>query len=145
MGKPKKEGLIKGTRMQEVKFPQHIYLLRRGGKMLLGQVAEKLGLRDCTSIGNYNEEVTGGYCSDMLSDVMAKAKKNNLWFTIHTHINIVAAALVVEVAGVVITGGREPEEKTLLKAREESVPIFQTDLSTFEIAGKFYKIFEGQQ
>lgn len=112
--------------------------------MILREVAEKLGLINCTGSINLDEEVTGGYCSDMLSDVMAKARKGNLWFTIHTHINIVAAALVVEVAGVVITGGREPEEKVLIRAKEEGVPIFCTEQSTFEVAGKLYLYLSNQ-
>lgn len=82
--------------------------------------------------------VTGAYCSDLLSDVMANAKKGDLWITLQTHQNIVAVASLAELAGIVITRGAVPDPDTIAKAEKESVPILTSPLPSFEVAGKLY-------
>lgn len=85
-------------------------------------------------------EVTGGYAGDLLSDVLANSKKGNLWITLQIHQNIIAVASSKELAGIIIVNGRKPEEETLKKAKEERIPILISDLFTFEIAGRLYEI-----
>lgn len=87
-----------------------------------------------------HEEVTGGYASDLLSDVIAHSRKGNIWITIQTHPNIVAVATMKELAGIILTGGREPDADTIKKAEEEGMPILISPLLTFELVGKLYKI-----
>jgi predicted transcriptional regulator len=93
-----------------------------------------------TSTEDLDHEVTGGYSSDLLSDVMANAKDGNLWITLQTHNNIVAVAVLRNLAGIVLVNGREPEEGTLAKANEEKIPILTTTSSTYEIVGKLYEL-----
>ncbi len=112
--------------------------------MTLKEVIRRLSLKVCTDLWN-DAEVTGGYCSDMLSDVLAWARKGDLWFTVHTHVNIVPAGLVAGVAGIVVTGGRRPEAGTLKKAKEEGIVILQTERSSFEIAGELYCLLKKQK
>jgi Fe-S-cluster-containing hydrogenase component 2 len=85
-----------------------------------------------------HEQVRGGYASDLLSDVMANARVGDLWVTLQRHANIVAVAAVREVAGIVLVGGREPEEPALARAEEEGVPIVVTPLPTFEVIGRLH-------
>lgn len=82
--------------------------------------------------------VTGAYCSDLLSDVMANAKKGDLWITLQTHQNIVAVASLAELAGIVITRGAAPDPDTVAKAEKENIPILTSPLPSFEVAGKLY-------
>lgn len=82
--------------------------------------------------------VTGAYCSDLLSDVMANAKKGDLWITLQTHQNIVAVASLVELAGILITRGAIPDPDTIAKAEKENIPVLTTPLPAFEAAGKLY-------
>ena len=93
-----------------------------------------------TSSEDLDRKVTGGYSSDLLSDVMANAKDGNLWITLQTHNNIVAVALLKNLAGIVLVNGREPDEGTLAKANEEDIPIMTTTWSTFEVVGKLYEL-----
>jgi predicted transcriptional regulator len=86
------------------------------------------------------EEVTGGYASDLLSDVIAHSQKGNIWVTIQTHPNIVAVATMKELSGIILTGGREPDADTIQKAEEEGIPILVSPLLTFELAGRLYQI-----
>ena len=43
---------------------------------------------------NLNGDITGVYCSDLLSNVMGQAKPGMLWVTMQAHPNIVAVAWV---------------------------------------------------
>jgi predicted transcriptional regulator len=102
-------------------------------------IAKFFGLETRAGKDHLNEEVTGGYASDLLSDVIAHSRKGNLWMTIQTHPNIVAVATMKELAGIILTGGREPDPETLRKAEEEGIPILVSQVFTFELAGRLYQ------
>ena len=73
----------------------------------------------------------GGYASDLLSDVMANSGKGDIWVTMQKHVNIVAVATLNELAGIVLVNGRQPEQATVDRAREERIPIICTGASGF--------------
>ena len=104
----------------------------------LKDIVEKLNLKIVS--GDLNKEVSGGYSSDLLSDVIANAEKDNIWITLQIHVNIVAVANLKELAGIILVNGRQPEEATLNKAKQENILIMLTELSTFEIVGKLYEL-----
>lgn len=108
--------------------------------MKLSEVTEKLELKVKTASDKLDVEVTGGYASDLLSDVMANARQGNIWVTLQTHQNVVAVAVLRDLSGIIIVNGREPEEETLKKAEEEKIPIMVTELPTFELVGRLYKL-----
>ncbi len=105
--------------------------------MTVEQIIQQLGL-DVKAADQFSTEVTGGYSGDLISAVMANAKEGNVWVTWHVHPNIVAAALVVKLAAIIIVSGREPEQETIQKAREEGMPILVSKLPAFEIIGRLH-------
>lgn len=107
--------------------------------MTLDQIVREMHLSVKSCGGSLSREVVGAYAGDLLSDVMAHAEKGFLWITLQIHQNIVAVALVKELAGVVIVNNRQPDAGTLSKAEEERVPILVTDLAAFDIVGKLYE------
>ncbi|HHV79682.1 MAG TPA: serine kinase [Firmicutes bacterium] len=107
--------------------------------MTVNDVCEKLRLSMCTK-GGGERPVSGGYCSDLLSDVLANAKPGDLWITIQTHVNVVAVASLIGVAGVIITGGKKPEAATVTKAEQEGVPLMVSEARSFETAGRLYEL-----
>jgi predicted transcriptional regulator len=102
-------------------------------------IAKFLGLETRAGKDHLDGEVAGGYAGDLLSDVIAHGQKGYIWITIQTHPNIVAVATMKELAGIVLTGGREPDPETLRKAEEEGIPILVSRLFTFELAGRLYQ------
>ncbi len=108
--------------------------------MKLEEIVKKLSLVVRCAAHNLNTQVSGGYASDLLSDVIANSKKDNIWITLQIHQNIVAVASLKELAGIIIVNGREPEEETLRKAEEENIPMMLTKLPAFEIVGRLYKL-----
>jgi hypothetical protein len=104
----------------------------------LTELVEKLDLGVRSAKGNLEREVTGGYASDLLSDVLAHGKEGDLWVTLQIHQNIVAVASMKDLAGIVLVNGREPEQETIEKAEAENVAIMVTDMPTFELVGRLY-------
>lgn len=107
--------------------------------MLLESIAQELGLKARTEFGA-GAEVTSGYASDLLSEVLANGKGGALWVTNHKHVNIIGVAVMLSLSGVIIAGGVEPDPGTLEKAIEENVPLYTTDLTMFEIVGRMYEL-----
>lgn len=108
--------------------------------MTLRDIIEKLGMRVETSEKGLDREVTGGYMSDLLSDVMANSKEGDIWITLQIHPNIIAIATLKDLAGIILVQGRKPEKETIEKAQSENVPILVSDLQAFEIAGRLYRM-----
>ena len=108
--------------------------------MKLRELVKQLDLDVLAGKNLLGRNVSGGYVGDLLSDVMANAKKDNIWITMQIHQNIVAVASLKKLAGIIIVNGREPEEEALRKAEEENTPIMLTKLSAFEIVGGLYKL-----
>jgi hypothetical protein len=106
--------------------------------MKLKEIIEKLQLQVLVSPDPLDTEVTGGYTSDLLSDVMANSKAKNLWITLQTHENIVAVAKLKELAGIIIINNRQPDEAALQRAKDERVTILSSKESAFLITGKLY-------
>lgn len=106
--------------------------------MKLSDLARRLDLKVYAEETALERPVGGGYAGDLLSDVMAHGGKDDLWITIQVHPNIVAVAVLKELAGIVLANGREPAAETLEQARKERVPILGTRMSAFEFAGRLY-------
>jgi hypothetical protein len=106
--------------------------------MTVREIRQKLGLCLCSGEEKLDIEVTGGYAGDLLSDVMANSKAGNVWVTMQVHVNIVAVAVLKELAAIIIVNGRHPADDTLKKAVEEKVPILSSTLPAFDISGRLY-------
>jgi serine kinase of HPr protein (carbohydrate metabolism regulator) len=108
--------------------------------MKLTELIQKLNLRVKSAKGNLDREVTGGYASDLLSDVLANIKEGNLWITLQIHQNIVGVASMKDLSGIILVNNREPESETLEKAEAEKVPIMVSEMPTFELIGMLYSL-----
>ena len=87
-----------------------------------------------------DREITGGYVSDLLSDVLANAREGNVWITLQTHENVVAVASMKDLAGIMVINGRQPEAETLARAESEGIPIMVSDLSAFDLVGRLHDL-----
>ncbi|UCF78775.1 MAG: serine kinase [Candidatus Eiseniibacteriota bacterium] len=108
--------------------------------MKLKDVVDKLELKVLTCEDKVGAEVSGGYTSDLLSDVMANSKEGNLWITLQTHQNIVAVAKLKDLSGIVLVNERQPDVDTVQKATAEGVLLLQTSEPAFVISGKLYQL-----
>ncbi len=95
-------------------------------------VLEKSNFTLLNESSDLSQEVSGGYAGDMLSDVNANGRKNNIWITMLTHPNAISVASLKDFAGIVITGGIQPADDFIRRADEEGIPVLFTELSSYE-------------
>jgi predicted transcriptional regulator len=110
--------------------------------MTVADIAEKLGLEVFSGAPGLNRQVSGGYVSDLLSDVMGRSDMGQIWVTLQTHKNVMAIASLKDLAAIILVNGNKPEEDTAQQSNEESIPVLGTRLSTFEISGKLYELLK---
>jgi hypothetical protein len=109
--------------------------------MNLQQIIDRLNLTVLTEPRDFAEITpTGGYSSDLLSCVMAGAKKGHLWITLQAHLNIVAIAALNEVAAIIITENAQPDATSIAKANQQGVILLSTPQPTYEINGKLWEL-----
>lgn len=108
--------------------------------MKLQEISRQLSLETLVSKEKLDRKVTGGYASDLLSCVMAKAQAGNVWVTIQGHPNIVAVASLLDLAGIIVTEGMSIDAATLEKAEKEGIPILTTSLTTYSVVGELFKL-----
>jgi len=108
--------------------------------MKVSDVVKKLNLKVFCGESGLNRDVTGAYVSDLLSDVMGNASEGELWITLQTHQNVMAIASLKELSAVILVKGFEPDDNTVEHSTEEGIPILGTHMSTFELAGRLYKL-----
>lgn len=106
--------------------------------MKLSDLAARLELKVHQGDIRIDRPVGRGYVSDLLSDVIGHCRKDDLWVTMQVHPNIIAVAVLKELAGVILVNGREPAAETLAQADKEGVLILGTRLSAFELVGRLY-------
>jgi predicted transcriptional regulator len=100
------------------------------------EMQARLGLGLAAGGRGLERKVSGGYCGDLLSDVMANARHGDVWLTIQCHPNIVAVALLREIAAIVLVNGRTPDPDTKERAEAEAIPLLLCEHSAFELAGR---------
>jgi len=82
--------------------------------------------------------ISGGYVSDLLSDVMGSAESNQVWITIMKHLNVIAVASMTGIPCVVFAKGSIPDQAVIDKAVEENICLVTSPLSVFELSGNLY-------
>ena len=108
--------------------------------MKVSELTAVLGLNTLGGAPGLDREITGGYTSDLLSDVMGHANAGKVWITLQTHKNVMAIASLKELAAVVLVKGYQPEADMLEQSNIEGIPVLSTTDEAFEISGKIYKL-----
>ncbi|MBI9065800.1 MAG: serine kinase [Salinivirgaceae bacterium] len=108
--------------------------------MKIKDIIEKLELKVIGGEAGLENEISGAYTSDLLSDVMGNIDDGNVWITLQTHKNVMAIASLRESSAVILVKGLQPDVDMLEKANEEGIPVLGTELETFEISGKLYQL-----
>lgn len=109
--------------------------------MNLQQIIDQLDLNVLTESRDFaGITPTGGYSSDLLSCVMAGAKKGHVWITLQAHLNVVAIAALNELAAIIITENAQPDAASIARADQQGVILLSTSQPTYEINGKLWEM-----
>jgi predicted transcriptional regulator len=107
------------------------------------QVKEIIATLNLTVFGGsrgLDHEISGGYTSDLLSDVMGHAENGKIWITLQTHKNVIAIASLKDLAAVILIKGLVPDADMLAQAEEEGIPVLGTKDQAFETTGKLFNL-----
>lgn len=101
--------------------------------MTVQMLSEALECRIYAGEQGMDKEIDGCYICDLLSYAMSHAAKGNVWITVQTNINVIAVAVLTEVACVILPEGLAPDEIAKAKAEEEGIPVLSTKRTAYEI------------
>ena len=88
-------------------------------------------------------EITDGYTSDLLSDVMAHAEEGAVLITIQAHKNTVAVSSLAGVVAILVCNDRPVADDMIEAARNEGIAIFQTAENQFQTSSRVAQYIEG--
>jgi len=111
--------------------------------VIVQEIVSALGLEVAAGADRLDNEVSGGYASDLLSCVMAGARKGNVWVTLQAHPNVVAVAQLLNLAAVIITEGMQPDADTVAKAHEHHLPLLLASEDTYRVVGRLVQLGVG--
>lgn len=101
--------------------------------MKISELSTELGF-NCVQKEFEDQEISAGYTSDLLSDVMAHAEAGSVLITIQAHKNTVAVAQLVGANAVIICNDRPIAEDMIEAARQEKIAIFSSAENQFEVS-----------
>ena len=104
--------------------------------MLVSELIPLIEAKNLTHTLSEDRDVTCGYVCDLLSWVMSHGDTGMAWVTVQTHMNVIAVAVLSEMACVILPEGIDMEEESLAKAVAENMVVLQSPLSAFDICGR---------
>lgn len=107
--------------------------------MTVREVAKELG---CGIVqGEFEDSpITGGYTSDLLSDVMAHAVAGDALITIQAHKNTVAVATLASLPAIIVCNNRPIPDDMTEAAKDEGIAVLRTSDSQFAVSGRLYAL-----
>lgn len=103
---------------------------------------DSLPLKLLTENINLDNEIAGCYIGDLLSWVMANAKNKDVWITVMGNVNAIAVATLLNISCIILADGAALDDDAKEKAISQNIPIFVTDLNSYEISIKISKLLE---
>ena len=101
--------------------------------MTVRTLTDVLGL-DILVEGDPDRQVTGGYCGDLLSWVMGRAKAGDAWMTVMGNVNAMAVALLADVACVVLAEGAQFDDEAKQKAEQNDIAVLASPRPVYDTA-----------
>jgi predicted transcriptional regulator len=110
--------------------------------MKVSDLVEQLELTVFSGEKGLSNLITGGYTSDLLSDVMGGACENQVWITLQTHKNVMAVASLKDLAGVILVKGFKPDADMEEESNVLNIPVLGTNMEAFEVSGRMYGLLK---
>jgi predicted transcriptional regulator len=108
--------------------------------MTVYDLVQRFGLKVVAGDRGLERQVEDGYCGDLLSEIMGNAPEGSVWLTVQGHQNIVAVAVLRDLAAIILTSGQRPDDETRQKANREGIPILLWPDSSYQLAGSLCSI-----
>jgi hypothetical protein len=109
----------------------------------LGEVSAAIGA-DIVWCPDLTTPVTGVVAADLMSDVLVDARPGFVLVTGLANVQTIRTAVVADLSAVVFARGKAVPREVLELAREAKVPVFTSQRSVFEAAGRLYSVLTGR-
>ncbi len=110
--------------------------------MRLRDIQELLDADVLTGKKNLDKEITHAFAADLLSDVLAIARRGAdgaLLITGNMTHQVIYTADVVDLGAILFVRGKRPTESMLDLAEEMEIPLLMTSYIMFETCGRLYQ------
>ena len=107
--------------------------------MIVKELVEKLNLKVLVE-GDLDREITGGYCGDLLSWVMGRAKAGDCWFTVMGNINAIGVCVLADCACIVLCENATLDDNAKARAEMQGVSILSSEENAYTLAIKLGEI-----
>ena len=104
--------------------------------MLVTELMSLIEAKNLTPAVSTERDVTCGYVCDLLSWVMSHGDVGMAWVTVQTHMNVVAVAVLSEMACIILPENIDMPESILEKAADEGLRVLKSPLSAYTICGR---------
>ena len=107
--------------------------------MIVKDLVEKLELKILVE-GDLDREITGGYCGDLLSWVMGRAKADDCWFTVMGNINAIGVCVLADCSCIVLCENATLDDNAKARAEMQGVSILSSEENAYNLANKLGKL-----
>ena len=106
--------------------------------MKVKELLTLIAAENLTPAADLEKDILCGYSCDLLSWVMKNGQEGMAWVTVQTHMNVIAVAVLAEMACVILPESIDMEQDVLDKAQAEGLCVMKTNLSSYEICGRMH-------
>lgn len=107
--------------------------------MTIQDAARLISAQPLTKNARLDTELTCGYACDLLSFVMANGRPGMAWVTVQLNMNVIAVAVLADMACVILPQSVQMEPPVLQKAEDEGICVLQSAKNAYEICGILYQ------
>ena len=106
--------------------------------MVVNKMIELLGARVVLE-GDYLDcDIESGFCSDLMSDVLAFVNESTVLITGLTNPHVVRTSEMLDLKCIIFVRGKIPPENVIGEAEDLGITVLSTDLTAFITCGILY-------
>ena len=106
--------------------------------MKISRIASEIEGKILCSSGRAEDEVTSACAFDMMSDVLAYVRDQNILVTGLVNPQVVRTAVMVDIVCIIFVCGKKPTADMIALAENYNIVFVSTDLDTYETVGRLY-------
>jgi len=91
---------------------------------------------------DFDREVKGGYCCDLLSWVMGRAQADDAWITVMGNVNSVAVAVLADTACIILSDSSALDDDAKKRAEMQEVVILRSPKNSFDLCVELGKLID---
>lgn len=110
--------------------------------MTVKDLSKSLNAEIIAGENGIDNQVTCGYCGDLLSWVMGRAKNNSVWVTVMGNINSIAVAVLADISCIILAENATLDADAKIKADEQEIPVLRINMPQFELCATIDKLLK---